>query len=241
MPTGVVGTPHVRPLQLQCHPRLRPRLQQDHGRVSLQGGTCQPFSLPLPTPAILLSLLYCPLPPHCHPVTSLSPPIMPLDNPPVTSLSPRACCHPVSSQDNHYRLPGGDTCHPCECYPTGSLSRRCDPNTGQCPCKAGVIGRHCDRCDNPFAEVTASGCEGGGLSTCVTLCHPAPPCVPHFDALLCPAVNYDSCPRAIEAGIWWPRTRFGLPAAAPCPKGSVGTWGHGWEMSLGTLSEWGWG
>lgn len=94
MPTGVVGTPHVRPLQLQCHPRLRPRLQQDHGRVSLQGGTCQPFSLPLPTPAILLSLLYCPLPPHCHPVTSLSPPIMPLDNPPVTSLSPRACCHP---------------------------------------------------------------------------------------------------------------------------------------------------
>uniref|UniRef100_A0A8C3RDC2 Cadherin EGF LAG seven-pass G-type receptor 2 n=1 Tax=Cyanoderma ruficeps TaxID=181631 RepID=A0A8C3RDC2_9PASS len=98
-------------------------------------------------------------------------------------------------KDNHYRLPGGDTCHPCECYPTGSLSRRCDANTGQCPCKAGVIGRHCDRCDNPFAEVTASGCE----------------------------VNYDSCPRAIEAGIWWPRTRFGLPAAAPCPKGSVGT------------------
>uniref|UniRef100_A0A8C3MWR5 Uncharacterized protein n=1 Tax=Geospiza parvula TaxID=87175 RepID=A0A8C3MWR5_GEOPR len=98
-------------------------------------------------------------------------------------------------KDNHYRPPGGDTCHPCECYPTGSLSRRCDANTGQCPCKAGVIGHHCDRCDNPFAEVTASGCE----------------------------VNYDSCPRAIEAGIWWPRTRFGLPAAAPCPKGSVGT------------------
>uniref|UniRef100_A0A8C5T0W3 Cadherin EGF LAG seven-pass G-type receptor 2 n=1 Tax=Malurus cyaneus samueli TaxID=2593467 RepID=A0A8C5T0W3_9PASS len=98
-------------------------------------------------------------------------------------------------KDNHYRPPGGDTCHPCECYPTGSLSRRCNATTGQCPCKAGVIGRHCDRCDNPFAEVTASGCE----------------------------VNYDSCPRAIEASIWWPRTRFGLPAAAPCPKGSVGT------------------
>uniref|UniRef100_A0A8C3EH97 Cadherin EGF LAG seven-pass G-type receptor 2 n=1 Tax=Corvus moneduloides TaxID=1196302 RepID=A0A8C3EH97_CORMO len=98
-------------------------------------------------------------------------------------------------KDNHYRPPGGDTCHPCECYPTGSLSRRCDATTGQCPCKAGVIGRHCDRCDNPFAEVTASGCE----------------------------VNYDSCPRAIEASIWWPRTRFGLPATAPCPKGSVGT------------------
>lgn len=35
-------------------------------------------------------------------------------------------------------------------------------------------------------------------------------------------MNYDSCPRAIEANIWWPRTRFGLPAAASCPKGSAG-------------------
>uniref|UniRef100_A0A672UKE0 Cadherin EGF LAG seven-pass G-type receptor 2 n=1 Tax=Strigops habroptila TaxID=2489341 RepID=A0A672UKE0_STRHB len=98
-------------------------------------------------------------------------------------------------KENHYRPPGSGSCLLCECYPTGSLSRRCDATTGQCPCKAGVIGRHCDRCDNPFAEVTAGGCE----------------------------VNYDSCPRAIESSIWWPRTRFGLPAAAPCPRGSVGT------------------
>ncbi|KAM6044521.1 cadherin EGF LAG seven-pass G-type receptor 2 isoform 2-T2 [Chlamydotis macqueenii] len=98
-------------------------------------------------------------------------------------------------KENHYRPAGGGACLPCDCYPTGSLSRRCHPASGQCPCKGGVIGRHCDRCDNPFAEVTASGCE----------------------------VNYDSCPRAIEASIWWPRTRFGLPAVAPCPKGSIGT------------------
>ncbi|XP_055474077.1 cadherin EGF LAG seven-pass G-type receptor 2 isoform X2 [Psammomys obesus] len=101
-------------------------------------------------------------------------------------------CH---CKDNHYRPPGSPTCLLCDCYPTGSLSRVCDPEDGQCPCKPGVIGRQCDRCDNPFAEVTTNGCE----------------------------VNYDSCPRAIEAGIWWPRTRFGLPAAAPCPKGSFGT------------------
>uniref|UniRef100_A0A8C2T9U6 Cadherin EGF LAG seven-pass G-type receptor 2 n=1 Tax=Coturnix japonica TaxID=93934 RepID=A0A8C2T9U6_COTJA len=98
-------------------------------------------------------------------------------------------------KENHYRPVGSDTCLLCDCYPTGSLSRLCDATSGQCPCKPGVIGRHCDRCDNPFAEVTVSGCE----------------------------VNYDSCPRAIEASIWWPRTRFGLPAAAPCPKGSIGT------------------
>ncbi|EMP25868.1 Cadherin EGF LAG seven-pass G-type receptor 2 [Chelonia mydas] len=98
-------------------------------------------------------------------------------------------------QENHYCPLASDSCLLCDCYPTGSLARLCDPETGQCQCKPGVIGRRCDRCDNPFAEVTANGCE----------------------------VNYDSCPRAIEANIWWPRTRFGLPAASPCPRGSLGT------------------
>lgn len=36
------------------------------------------------------------------------------------------------------------------------------------------------------------------------------------------SVIYDSCPQAIEAGIWWPRTKFGLPAAVSCPKGTLG-------------------
>lgn len=35
-------------------------------------------------------------------------------------------------------------------------------------------------------------------------------------------VIYNGCPRAFEAGIWWPQTKFGQPAAVPCPKGSVG-------------------
>ncbi|XP_072238280.1 cadherin EGF LAG seven-pass G-type receptor 2 [Leuresthes tenuis] len=98
-------------------------------------------------------------------------------------------------KDNHYRLEGSDTCLLCDCYSVGSFSRACDRETGQCQCKAGVIGRQCDRCDNPFAEVSPNGCE----------------------------VIYDSCPQAIEAGIWWPRTKFGLPAAVLCPKGTVGT------------------
>ncbi|XP_061688101.1 cadherin EGF LAG seven-pass G-type receptor 2 [Syngnathoides biaculeatus] len=98
-------------------------------------------------------------------------------------------------KDNHYRPEGSDTCLLCDCYPVGSFTRTCERHTGQCQCKAGVIGRQCDRCDNPFAEVSPDGCE----------------------------VIYDSCPQAIQAGIWWPRTKFGLPAAVPCPKGTLGT------------------
>ncbi|XP_041802709.1 cadherin EGF LAG seven-pass G-type receptor 3 [Chelmon rostratus] len=100
-------------------------------------------------------------------------------------------CH---CKEFHYHPRGSDTCLPCDCYPVGSFSRSCDPETGQCQCRPGVIGRQCNTCDNPFAEVTNSGCE----------------------------VIYDGCPKTITQGIWWPRTKFNLPAAVPCPKGSVG-------------------
>uniref|UniRef100_A0A7N8YR41 Cadherin EGF LAG seven-pass G-type receptor 1 n=1 Tax=Mastacembelus armatus TaxID=205130 RepID=A0A7N8YR41_9TELE len=98
-------------------------------------------------------------------------------------------------KENHYRPEGEDTCYPCDCFSVGSESRTCDPSTGQCPCKGGVIGRQCNRCDNPFAEVTPTGCE----------------------------VVYEGCPKAFDAGIWWPKTKFGRPAAVNCPKGSIGT------------------
>nr|XP_036862660.1 cadherin EGF LAG seven-pass G-type receptor 1 isoform X3 [Manis javanica] len=107
-------------------------------------------------------------------------------------------CNKTSGQcqckENHYRPPDQDACLPCDCFPHGSHSRTCDADTGQCACKPGVIGRQCNRCDNPFAEVTMLGCE----------------------------VIYSGCPRAFEADIWWPQTKFGQPAAVPCPKGSVG-------------------
>uniref|UniRef100_A0A8C3AZF1 Cadherin EGF LAG seven-pass G-type receptor 1 n=1 Tax=Cyclopterus lumpus TaxID=8103 RepID=A0A8C3AZF1_CYCLU len=98
-------------------------------------------------------------------------------------------------KENHYRPEGEDTCYPCECFSLGSESRTCDAITGQCPCKGGVIGRQCNRCDNPFAEVTPTGCE----------------------------VVYEGCPKAFDADIWWPKTKFGRPAAMNCPKGSIGT------------------
>uniref|UniRef100_A0A3Q1F1Z1 Cadherin EGF LAG seven-pass G-type receptor 1 n=1 Tax=Acanthochromis polyacanthus TaxID=80966 RepID=A0A3Q1F1Z1_9TELE len=98
-------------------------------------------------------------------------------------------------KENHYRPEGEDTCYPCECFSVGSESRTCDIVSGQCPCKGGVIGRQCNQCDNPFAEVTPTGCE----------------------------VVYEGCPKAFDSGIWWPKTKFGRPAAMNCPKGSMGT------------------
>uniref|UniRef100_A0A6Q2Z885 Cadherin EGF LAG seven-pass G-type receptor 1a n=1 Tax=Esox lucius TaxID=8010 RepID=A0A6Q2Z885_ESOLU len=97
-------------------------------------------------------------------------------------------------KDNYYRPEGGDTCYPCECFQLGSTSRSCHPVTGQCQCRTGVIGRQCNGCDNPFAEVTSSGCM----------------------------VVYEGCPKAFDGGIWWPKTQFGQPAAMKCQKGSIG-------------------
>uniref|UniRef100_A0A8C8BU45 Cadherin EGF LAG seven-pass G-type receptor 3 n=1 Tax=Otus sunia TaxID=257818 RepID=A0A8C8BU45_9STRI len=100
-------------------------------------------------------------------------------------------CH---CKDFHYRPKGSDTCLPCDCYPVGSTSRSCDRETGRCHCRPGVIGRQCNSCDSPFAEVTPSGCE----------------------------VLYDGCPKTLKAGVWWPQTKFGFSAVVLCPKGSLG-------------------
>uniref|UniRef100_U3K0S8 Uncharacterized protein n=1 Tax=Ficedula albicollis TaxID=59894 RepID=U3K0S8_FICAL len=100
-------------------------------------------------------------------------------------------CH---CKDFHYRPRGSDSCLPCDCYPVGSTSRSCDRESGRCHCRPGVIGRQCNSCDSPFAEVTPSGCQ----------------------------VLYDGCPKSLKAGVWWPQTKFGFSAAVLCPKGSLG-------------------
>ncbi|XP_037087761.1 LOW QUALITY PROTEIN: protocadherin-like wing polarity protein stan, partial [Pollicipes pollicipes] len=107
-------------------------------------------------------------------------------------------CHKKTGQcrckANHFRPPGSDTCYPCGCYGTGSAGRACDPLTGQCPCKNGVIGRRCDACSHPFAEVTSRGCE----------------------------VVYTGCPRMHVAGVLWEQTEFDKTAVQECPEGAEG-------------------
>ncbi|XP_058583019.1 cadherin EGF LAG seven-pass G-type receptor 3 isoform X8 [Neofelis nebulosa] len=100
-------------------------------------------------------------------------------------------CH---CKEFHYRPRGSDSCLPCDCYPVGSTSRSCAPHSGQCPCRPGALGRQCNSCDSPFAEVTASGCR----------------------------VLYDACPKSLRSGVWWPQTKFGMMASVPCPRGALG-------------------
>jgi cadherin EGF LAG seven-pass G-type receptor 1 len=97
-------------------------------------------------------------------------------------------------RDNHYQPVNETACLPCDCYTVGSFGGACNKLSGQCECREGVIGRRCDSCSNPYAEVTFNGCE----------------------------VVYDACPKTFAAGVWWPRTTFGQTALENCPSPSRG-------------------
>ncbi|KFV88436.1 Laminin subunit alpha-2, partial [Struthio camelus australis] len=50
-------------------------------------------------------------------------------------------------------------CQPCHCNINGSFSEICDIRTGQCECKANVIGRRCDTCKPETFDLQSSrGC-----------------------------------------------------------------------------------
>lgn len=63
-------------------------------------------------------------------------------------------------QEHHYQPLNTSKCTPCQCYSVGSFGGACDILSGQCNCRPGVIGRACDSCSNPYAEVTSEGCQG---------------------------------------------------------------------------------
>lgn len=97
----------------------------------------------------------------------------------------------------HFKPQGSDFCLACDCYGDGSLGLTCNQTTtGQCKCRPGVVGRRCDTCSSPYAEVTLRGCE----------------------------VIYDACPKTFSDGIWWDRTPLDKMAIQQCPSStSTGT------------------
>lgn len=110
---------------------------------------------------------------------------------------------------NHYQPPNETACLACDCYSIGSFNSACNRLTGQCECREGVIGRRCDSCSNPYAEVTLNGCE----------------------------VVYDACPRSFAAGIWWPRTPLGGITVENCPLPARGKGQRSCDSQTGSWSS----
>lgn len=50
-------------------------------------------------------------------------------------------------------------CVSCDCDATGSVTSQCRAD-GTCLCKMGVEGDLCDKCQNGFYGLSASGCSG---------------------------------------------------------------------------------
>ncbi|XP_037085132.1 laminin subunit alpha-2-like isoform X2 [Pollicipes pollicipes] len=49
-------------------------------------------------------------------------------------------------------------CQQCGCDPAGSVSATCDPDSGVCQCRPGVVGRDCTRCAERHV-LTEQGCQ----------------------------------------------------------------------------------
>jgi hypothetical protein len=70
----------------------------------------------------------------------------------------RRCDQCAPTYWNFHQLFG--TCEPCNCNEAGSNSPACNTNTGQCDCKANVIGKQCDTCKPGSSFLRASNPMG---------------------------------------------------------------------------------
>ncbi|KAM6459617.1 usherin [Liasis olivaceus] len=85
-----------------------------------------------------------------------------------------------------------DGCEPCLCNIHGSVNDFCNPSTGQCTCKKGVKGFHCDTCIDGFYWMNAFGCKPCSCQTAGsvfgTVCDPRTGkciCKPNFGGRQC--------------------------------------------------------
>ncbi|XP_064815894.1 laminin subunit alpha-5-like, partial [Oncorhynchus masou masou] len=89
-------------------------------------------------------------------------------------------------------------CTRCNCSPCGTAS--CDRHTGQCQCKQGVTGPHCDRCqDGAFGYESCSGCRRCDCDASAALVQP---CDPRTGSCACqPGISGPNC-RQCAPGYW---------------------------------------
>ncbi|KAI4537068.1 hypothetical protein MG293_013271, partial [Ovis ammon polii] len=88
-------------------------------------------------------------------------------------------------------------CLPCSCDRTGTIngSLLCDKSTGQCPCKLGVTGLHCNQCEPHRYNLTVGSFQGCQMCECDPLgtlpgniCDPLSgqcPCLPNRQGRRC--------------------------------------------------------
>ncbi|TRY84024.1 hypothetical protein DNTS_013565, partial [Danionella cerebrum] len=153
-----------------------------YGNPMVIGSTCQPCNCNGNSdPNMLFS--------DCHPLTGEC----------------QSCMHNSAGPHCEICAPGfyGDAitaknCTRCNCSPCGT--DRCNPHTGQCQCKPGVVGTHCDRCeDGAFGFDSCAGCQKCNCDAAAALVQP---CDPVNGACACqPGVNGPNC-RQCSPGHW---------------------------------------
>ncbi|KAJ8357309.1 hypothetical protein SKAU_G00201030 [Synaphobranchus kaupii] len=80
--------------------------------------------------------------------------------------------HCERCKEGFYHQRAGESCLPCSCSPTGSVSGECD-SQGHCRCKPGVQGDKCDYCPSGML-LTKDGCtQSSDQSECFCYGHTA--------------------------------------------------------------------
>uniref|UniRef100_A0A8K9X878 Laminin subunit alpha-5 n=1 Tax=Oncorhynchus mykiss TaxID=8022 RepID=A0A8K9X878_ONCMY len=153
-----------------------------YGNPMVIGSTCQPC--------------------HCHDNTD---PNMLFSDCDGLTGECHSCMHNTAGTHCEICAPGfhGDAvtaknCTRCNCSPCGTAS--CDPHTGQCQCKPGVTGPHCNCCeDGAFGYESCSGCRRCDCDAAAALVQP---CDPRNGSCACqPGVNGPNC-RQCAPGYW---------------------------------------
>ncbi|XP_051518234.1 laminin subunit alpha-5 [Myxocyprinus asiaticus] len=153
-----------------------------YGNPMVIGSTCQPCNCNGNSdPNALFS--------DCHPLTGEC----------------QSCMHNSAGPHCEICAPGfyGDAitaknCTRCNCSPCGTA--HCDPHTEQCHCKPGVVGAHCDRCDDgAFGFDLCTGCRKCDCDAAAALVQQ---CNPVNGSCSCrPGVNGPNCHQCAP-GYW---------------------------------------
>ncbi|XP_047662931.1 laminin subunit alpha-5 isoform X3 [Tachysurus fulvidraco] len=153
-----------------------------YGNPMVIGSTCQPCKC---NDNLDPNMLFN----DCHPVTGEC----------------HGCMHNTAGPHCDICAPGfyGDAiaaknCTKCNCSPCGTAS--CDPHTGQCHCKPGITGIHCDHCEHgTFGFESCTGCHTCDCDAAAALVQP---CDPVSGSCACrPGVNGPNC-RQCAPGYW---------------------------------------